>query len=94
MKKSIDRSHYVYILELDKNCRGYYIGYTSNIAQRLEQHTLGKGAQITRIFGVKRFVAKLKCRNQEDALLFEHELMLAFRLQGVTYGGRKCTGAY
>lgn len=30
--------HYVYILKLENTKKGYYIGYTSDLRKRLEQH--------------------------------------------------------
>ena len=66
--------HYVYILKTLKEYKNRsYVGYSTNVSERLKKHNLSKGAKATRgykwkIVYKKRFISKSK------ALSFEYLL--------------------
>jgi putative endonuclease len=41
-------SHYVYMLECTDDSGSFYIGYTVDLARRVEEHNAGEGAKYTR----------------------------------------------
>jgi len=41
-------SHYVYLLECSDERGSFYIGYTTDLGRRLEEHNAGEGAKYTR----------------------------------------------
>tara|TARA_Y100000741_G_C17797546_1_gene372578 strand:- start:218 stop:466 length:249 start_codon:yes stop_codon:yes gene_type:complete len=66
-------SHYVYILKTKKGFKKTYVGYSTNVHNRLAKHNSSKGAKATRgyeweIIFIKRFSLKSK------ALSFEYKL--------------------
>lgn len=46
--------HFVYILQ-SRDGR-YYVGYTTDLERRMQQHKAGKGAKFTRAFGFKKLL--------------------------------------
>ena len=64
--------HFIYILE-SKDGR-YYVGYTTNIKRRMEQHRAGKGAKFTRGFGFKKLLYRESLLTKSVALKREAEL--------------------
>lgn len=40
--------HYVYLLECSDDRGSFYIGYTTDLARRIEEHNAGEGAKYTR----------------------------------------------
>ena len=66
-------SHYVYIIKTKNGYKKTYVGYSTNVKNRLDKHNTAKGAKATRgyeweIIFVKRFSLKSK------ALSFEYQL--------------------
>ncbi len=46
--------HFIYILQ-SRDGR-YYVGYTTDLERRMQQHKTGKGAKFTRAFGFKKLL--------------------------------------
>ena len=67
-------AHYVYIL---KTLNGYikksYVGYTTNIENRLNKHNLSKGAKSTRGYKWK-VIYKKRFNSKSKAMSFEYML--------------------
>jgi len=66
-------SHYVYILKTKNGYKKTYVGYSTNVKNRLIKHNSSKGAKATRghewkIIFIKKFSLKSK------ALSFEYQL--------------------
>tara|TARA_S200000501_G_scaffold239141_1_gene224063 strand:- start:985 stop:1233 length:249 start_codon:yes stop_codon:yes gene_type:complete len=66
-------SHYVYIIKTKKGYKKTYVGYSTNVKNRLLKHNSSKGAKATRgheweIIFIKKFSLKSK------ALSFEYQL--------------------
>mgnify|MGYP001222543213 FL=1 len=66
-------SHYVYILKTKKGYKKTYVGYSTNVKNRLIKHNSSKGAKATRghewkIIFIKKFSLKSK------DLSFEYQL--------------------
>lgn len=79
--------HFVYILQsLDGK---YYVGYTTDINRRMEQHRTGKGAKFTRGFGFRKLLYHESLPSKSGALKREAEL------KGWTHAEKKalCRGA-
>ena len=65
--------HYVYILKTKKGYKKTYVGYSTDVKNRLTKHNSSKGAKSTRgyeweIIFIKRFLLK------SEALSFEYKL--------------------
>ncbi|MBD1132770.1 GIY-YIG nuclease family protein [Pelagibacterales bacterium SAG-MED45] len=65
--------HYVYIIKTKKGYKKTYVGYSTNVKNRLLKHNSSKGAKATRgheweIIFIKKFSLKSK------ALSFEYQL--------------------
>jgi len=65
-------SHFVYILE--SSAGSYYIGYTTDIERRLQQHRSGKGSKFVRAFGFKKLLYKEELSSRSEGLKREAEL--------------------
>ena len=66
-------SHYVYILKTKKGFKKTYVGYSTDVKNRLKKHNSSRGAKATRgyeweIIFIKKFLLKSK------ALSFEYHL--------------------
>jgi putative endonuclease len=62
--------HYVYFLRSIKDLSKTYIGYTTNLKQRLERHNSG-GSIHTKKYGPWKLVAYIAFDAKEKALAFE-----------------------
>ena len=66
--------HYVYILKtLDGYKNRSYVGYSTNVYERLKKHNLSKGAKATRGYKWK-IIYKRTFRSKSKALSFEYTL--------------------
>jgi len=65
--------YYVYLIQSSANPSKTYIGYTTNLKQRLETHNSG-GSVHTAAFRPWKLVTYLAFCNQEKALTFEKYL--------------------
>ncbi|MFH1652993.1 MAG: GIY-YIG nuclease family protein [Pseudomonadota bacterium] len=64
--------HTVYILQCSDN--SYYIGYTTNLEQRIKEHNQGSGGHNTRIKRPVKLLHHEKFENKMDALKRESQL--------------------
>ncbi|MDP2599344.1 MAG: GIY-YIG nuclease family protein [Deltaproteobacteria bacterium] len=64
--------HFVYILE-SKNGK-YYVGYTTDLKRRMDQHKKGKGSKFVRGFGFKKLLYHESYQTKSKALRREAEL--------------------
>ena len=64
---------YVYILSNFKRTT-FYIGVTSNLGQRKQQHDDGEGSKFTKKYNLKHIVYFEEFDNIEDAILREKQL--------------------
>lgn len=67
------KSYFVYILASKTNGT-LYIGVTSNIQRRLEEHINGLAESFTSKYGLKRLVYLEEYRNPTDAIKREKQL--------------------
>ena len=66
---------WVYMLEINRKEKiSYYIGYTSDLAKRIDQHKAGKGAQYTKGNNIIKLVYTEKFNSRSDAMRREIEL--------------------
>ena len=65
--------HYVYILKTVQGYKKTYVGYTTNILDRLEKHNASKGAKCTKGYKWK-IIYKKKFLSKSKALSFEYSL--------------------
>ena len=76
-------AYYVYLIKTIKPFKQKsYVGYTSNLTQRIKNHNLGKGAKSTRgykwkIIYKKRFLSKNKAMSYEYKLKKDRKLRLS-----------------
>ena len=63
---------YMYILECSDN--SYYIGSTSNLKLRIEEHCAGQGANYTKNRLPVKLVYFEECKNIKDAFLREKQV--------------------
>ncbi|NHJ15216.1 MAG: hypothetical protein EAX95_16155 [Candidatus Thorarchaeota archaeon] len=80
---------YVYVLKL-RSKNKYYVGYSSDLAKRLESHVKEKGAEYTKKHGVERLVALVECSDSGRAKELESILTEYFIS---VYGKRNVRGA-
>ncbi len=71
-KKTATQNHFIYILKSQDG--RYYTGYTTDIARRLREHQLGKGAKFTRAFGAQKILYHESFENKSSALKREAEI--------------------
>ena len=64
--------HYIYLLQM-KNDR-IYVGYTTDLDRRFNEHATGKGAKTTRAFGASKILYTEQYRSKSIALRREYEL--------------------
>lgn len=64
--------HFVYILESADG--KYYVGYTTDLERRMEQHRNGKGSKFVRGFGFKKLLYHESYQTKSKALKREAEL--------------------
>ncbi len=64
--------HFVYILQSADD--RYYVGYTTDLARRMQQHQTGKGAKFVRSFGFARLLYHETFATKSKALRREAEL--------------------
>ncbi|MFW9991201.1 MAG: GIY-YIG nuclease family protein [Candidatus Odinarchaeota archaeon] len=73
-----------------------YTGMTNNIMSRLNQHVHGSGANHTKNFGVKTFLAHRYCKDKKEALwiekLIQNNLFHDEKLELVTYWKNRKSG--
>ncbi len=62
--------YYVYLIQSLKNQQKKYIGYTTNLSQRLEKHNTG-GSVHTKIDRLWELVMYLAFESEQKALSFE-----------------------
>ncbi len=66
--------HYVYILKTLKEYKNRsYVGYSTNVSERLKKHNSSKGAKATRGYKWK-IIYKRTFRSKSKALSFEYTL--------------------
>jgi len=65
-------NHFVYILQSSDG--KYYVGYTTDLDRRMEQHRNGKGAKFTRGFGFQKLLYHEVHPTKSKALKREAEL--------------------
>jgi putative endonuclease len=75
---------WVYVLELVGG--RIYVGYSDNVARRIQQHIDGRGAQATKQAPVVDIYSITKFKTREDALLGEKE---EYRKQCELHGKHK-----
>ena len=68
-----DAKYCVYVLEC-KTPEHYYVGITHNLAKRIRDHSLRRGARFTQIHGVKKLVKCIQCNNELDAKQLEKKI--------------------
>ena len=64
--------HFIYILESSNG--KYYIGYTTDLKRRMDQHKRGKGSKFVRGFGFKKLLYHESYNTKSEALKREAEL--------------------
>ncbi len=57
----------MYVLE-NQNDQSLYIGFTTNLKQRMEDHTSGKGSRTTKIKSNWKLIYFESYRNRDDAI--------------------------
>ncbi len=66
--------HYVYILKtLDGYINRTYVGYSTNVLNRLKKHNASKGAKATRGYKWK-ILYKKRFKSKSEAMSFEYTL--------------------
>jgi len=76
----------VYVLELRNGT--LYVGFSSNVAGRVQQHREGRGAKITARHGVSQVLWVQPCTSVPQAKRLETSWVLQYREAGeVAYGG-------
>ena len=68
----MDKKAYVYILECSDAT--YYMGYTTNVKNRLKMHNLGKGAKYTRARRPCKLVYVKECDSKSSAMKLEYRI--------------------
>lgn len=64
--------HYVYLIQSEKT-KKFYVGFTSNLKQRIEKHNAGK-VKSTKAYIPYKLVYFERLRSKKDALLREKKL--------------------
>ena len=64
--------YYVYLLEMANG--KIYVGFTSDLKRRFQEHVSGKGGKTTRSFGVSRLLYSETLESRSAAMKREHEL--------------------
>jgi predicted GIY-YIG superfamily endonuclease len=65
---------------------------TSNLEKRLSDHRAGRGAKVTKRYGVKSLVKAVPCSTREEALTLEQEITDELRADGwLVWGGKNCS---
>lgn len=82
--KFSDALNYIYVLEL--NGGNYYVGKTSNIASRFNDHKCGKGSSWTRIHGGCKLIEIHPCESLFDEDKHTLDFMDMFGLDKVRGG--------
>ncbi|MCD6547556.1 MAG: GIY-YIG nuclease family protein [Nanoarchaeota archaeon] len=61
----MSKMYYVYVLK----CEGdrYYIGHTSNLKRRIQEHMDGTGARFTSMYKPEKLVYLEKCESRKEA---------------------------
>ncbi len=66
------RPYWVYLLEM---ANGHiYVGYTSDVERRFEEHASGRGARTTRVFGARRILYQEVHQTRAAAMRREIEI--------------------
>lgn len=79
-------THFVYILQ-SRDGR-YYVGYTTDLQRRMQQHKTGKGAKFTRAFGFRKLLYSEKHPTKSVALKREAVLKTLSRSEKKILMGR------
>tara|TARA_A100001015_G_C15010056_1_gene722594 strand:- start:2183 stop:2455 length:273 start_codon:yes stop_codon:yes gene_type:complete len=76
-------SYFVYLIISKKNSKILsYVGYSNNLAKRIELHNKGKGAKFTR--GKKwKLIYKKKYNSKHTAMVEEYKLKKNYKLRNL-----------
>jgi putative endonuclease len=72
-------THFVYILESSDG--RYYVGYTTDLKRRMDQHQSGKGAKFVRGFGFRKLLYHEAYSKKSEALKREAQLKRLSRVE-------------